>query len=369
MEKIMHWWMEVNASGRVSMGIHLIREGLGDSEALQWAHWQAVAFRLSLAQHEAFGWWNASPRFSGLCPMDFLFHTDASSPKKCMAYLMTLSSDDIVVVILLKATGEEHRTPSTPEEEAILLHGEIKVSQVPGSHPEWLEIPSFVEPANQSTTHSASSPSLTPQPSCLPSGKVEKPWQGMEAGANSPQSWVSLYLQEHYRVLEWWREFWSLLHSKNKCVSDIQAQGLAVQQATAFRLPATQLKKESSLANPPCLGVLGCRDYLPSKDFKGTQDYWVMQYKEMVALVMALQRCTIHSRTPPGILCKEVQELCRCLASVIKSGNLVDLGMLDVARRDPVAPVFKEGVPSLMPGVEPPVSVPIPSEPTTSEPE
>ena len=58
----------------------------------------------------------------------------------------------------------------------------------------------------------------------------------------------------------------------------------------------------------------------------------------MVALAMALQRCAIHSRTPLGMFCGAVQELHRCLASVIESGNLVDLKMLDVAEKDPMAP-------------------------------
>ena len=63
------------------MGTHLIREGLDNSEALQWAHWQAATFRLPLDQQEALGWWDAPPRFSGLHLADFLFHTDASGPR------------------------------------------------------------------------------------------------------------------------------------------------------------------------------------------------------------------------------------------------------------------------------------------------
>ena len=51
MEKITHPQLveELKPSGRVCMVIHLIRESLSDSEALQWACWQAVAFRLPLA--------------------------------------------------------------------------------------------------------------------------------------------------------------------------------------------------------------------------------------------------------------------------------------------------------------------------------
>ena len=83
MEKIIHLycWEELEASGRVSMSIHLIVEGLSDFKALQWAHWQVVAFRLPLAQYEALGWKDVPPRFSGLCPTDLMSHTEASGPK------------------------------------------------------------------------------------------------------------------------------------------------------------------------------------------------------------------------------------------------------------------------------------------------
>ena len=64
----------------------------------------------------------------------------------------------------------------------------------------------------------------------------------------------------------------------------------------------------------------------------------------MVALAMALQRYTVHSITPPGVLWRAVQELHRCLAPVIESGDQFDLEMLDVARRDPMAPnLCREG--------------------------
>ena len=76
---------------------------------------------------------------------------------------------------------------------------------------------------------------------------------------------------------------------------------------------------------------------LPSpRNFKGTQDYQVVQHEVMVALAMALQRCTIHSGTSSGMLCRAVQELHGCLASVIENGDLVDLKMLDMVERDPM---------------------------------
>ena len=89
----------------------------------------------------------------------------------------------------------------------------------------------------------------------------------------------------------------------------------------------------------------------------------------MVALAMALQRSTVHSGMLLGMLYRAVQELCRCLVSVIRSGDLVNLEMLDVAKRDPVAPTSKGRALSLMPMVEPPVGGTTPSELTASEPE
>ena len=104
---------------------------------------------------------------------------------------------------------------------------------------------------------------------------------------------------------------------------------------------------------------------LPSE---GLRDHWVIWHEEKVALAMALQRCTVHSKMPPGMLCRAVQELHRYLTSVIESCDLVNLKMLDVARRDPMAPTSKGSTPLLTPTAEPPVGVPIPSEPTASEP-
>ena len=116
----------------------------------------------------------------------------------------------------------------------------------------------FVEPAKWITAPSAS-PSLSPilQPSHHPSGKAKKSHQGIEANPNSPGRWACFYLQKHDRVPEWWREFWSLLCSTDKCLGNIQVLGLAHQQATAFRLPATQWEKDSLWTAPPCLRCWG----------------------------------------------------------------------------------------------------------------
>ena len=72
---------------------------------------------------------------------------------------------------------------------------------------------------------------------------------------------------------------------------------------------------------------------------------------------------------PPGMLCRAVQELCRCLALLIESGNQVDLEMLDVARMDPTAPTSTDRAPLPTPRVEQLIGVHTPSDPPAFEPE
>ena len=59
------------------MGKHITRECFTDAEALHYAQWQVVAFRLPLAQHEALGWWDAPSWLSGLYSQDFMPHAYA----------------------------------------------------------------------------------------------------------------------------------------------------------------------------------------------------------------------------------------------------------------------------------------------------
>ena len=111
------------------------------------------------------------------------------------------------------------------------------------------------------------------------------------------------------------------------------------------------------------------KGYLPTKEFQGTQDYQVLWYEEMVVPAMALHRCALHSRMPPGVLCRAVQELCRCLAPLLERGVLLDLDMLVMTRKDLMTPAPAERASSQRPRVEEPISVPASSEPTVSEPE
>ena len=169
---------------------------------------------------------DAPPGFSRLFLMNFLFHTDASSPRDflarrqektlALAKVLQACTEDLGSQQSFSASQHENfksalppnhpqqwwhcwglpskahwrqtQDTPTPEEEATLLGKEIKLPKVPGSPPWQLEIPRFVEPAKQSTTPSASYPSPAPQPSCLPSGKAKKSQQGKEADPDTLQA-------------------------------------------------------------------------------------------------------------------------------------------------------------------------------------
>ena len=84
--------------------------------------------------------------------------------------------------------GDEHGTPPTPDEEAVLLGEEIKLPPVPGSSP---------KPVEQCITPTASSPSPIPQSNCCPSLKAKESWKGIDADPNNSSRWVCLYIQEN----------------------------------------------------------------------------------------------------------------------------------------------------------------------------
>ena len=83
------WCKEIRASKNYTMQSGLRRcikwENFSKPEALHYTQWQVEASRLPLAQHEALGWWDAPPWLCGLCPQDFLPHTDTSSTRNFWA--------------------------------------------------------------------------------------------------------------------------------------------------------------------------------------------------------------------------------------------------------------------------------------------
>ena len=125
-----------------------------------------------------------------------VLYDSVSELQRCMAPLMCLSGDEIVEGSLFEPAGEEHRTSSTPEEEAYLQGEEPMPLETPkaSSLPECPEIPEPTEPLEQIDTQSGESteqtdalsayphPSPAPQPSHHSSMKKKKPQR--EIGAD-----------------------------------------------------------------------------------------------------------------------------------------------------------------------------------------
>ena len=87
----------------------------------------------------------------------------------------------------------------------------------------------------------------------------------------------------------------------------------------------------------------------------------------MVALAMVLQRCTICSVMPLGVLCGVVQELHKFLTPLIESGDQFYLEMLDMVKRDPVVPASAQRASSPTPRAEEQMYLPPASQPLWSQ--
>ena len=139
---------------------------------------------------------------------------------------------------------------------------------------------------------------------------------------HNPGRWVCLYLQEHDRVLERWREFWSLLWSKGQMFRwhpgpRVCLPASCCLQAVSCATWERQLM--DCLTLPSGAGMQG----LPSP--KRECEIIERCGDETMELAMALQRCTVCSGMPMGMLCRAVKELCRCFIPMIVSGDLVNL--------------------------------------------
>ena len=176
-----HWWREIKASGKTSLGAHSVEERHNDPAAQHFTLWQVAAFRLSVAQQGASGWWDTPPALHGLCPEHFFppasdaqdFQvirqekmlalawalqacTEASGSKtgilceaarelqRCMSPLMTLNGDDVVEASLLRPIEEESGPFPTPEEGTTLLGEEDGPFGVSDPTPRHMEIPRFI---------------------------------------------------------------------------------------------------------------------------------------------------------------------------------------------------------------------------------
>ena len=189
----------------------------------------------------------------------------------------------------------------TPEEEATLLCKEDEPSEVPGPTPRHLEIPRFVEPAEQTTTAATSAAPYLASESCsCPSWKGKKLWEWIGTDPNNSSQWVQAYLERDNRLPEWWKEFCPLVHSIDGHCNDAKVKSLAHQQAVAFCLPAIQKEVHGTWIAPSCLAALGRKEYLAPKDMRITWDFQEVQREEMVALAIVLQKCAIWARASPN---------------------------------------------------------------------
>ena len=95
-------------------------------------------------------------------------------------------------------------------------------------------------------------------------------------------------------------------------------------------LPPASPEKEvhGCWTTPPCLTVLGKREYLPLRHPRITQDHQEVQREEMVALAIVLQRCAICAGASPNTFCRAVQGLCKWLAHVVEDGCLANMEMM-----------------------------------------
>ena len=119
---------------------------------------------------------------------------------------------------------------------------------------------------------------------------------------------------------------------------------------------------------PTLPGVTGVKGSPLPKRFQGSLGLSSGEGRRAGALIKDLERCAVHSRMPLGVLCRAVQELHECLVSVVQSSDLLDLGMLDVAEKDPMVPTSEGRSPSPIPWEELPIGVTTPSKPHASEP-
>ena len=188
---------------------------------------------------------------------------------------MILSGDDINKASFLKPTEEEHGTFPTLEE-AVLLSKEPKATAIP-EHPEISEPPEASEQIDTQSTGSTKQtdalspsppPSPAPQPNCHPSKRAKKA-QRETLGLNPNQAgeWVHSYMQKNERVPKWWREFWSLLCSKDECFGNVQVKGMTHWQVAAFWVPPAHMAGGPLCLAWVCLGKKTTSPKMSSRDW------------------------------------------------------------------------------------------------------
>ena len=377
-----HWWREIKASRKLSVGAHIVQKGYGEYSTQHYALWQAAAFRLPLAQQEASGWWDALLPYAGFVYRTFFplpqthgisgpstrkktlalaralqVCAEASGAKpgvlcravrelqQCMALLMAIDGDDVMEASLLGLVEEELGPSPTLEEEAVLLGERDMNSGAPCPAPQQVKSPRFIEPVEWTTT-----PVTSIAPHCCPSLKRGKSWEGIGITLNNTGLWVSTYLKKDSWLPEWWEEFQPLPHFEDGCHRDAKAKHPVHQQAVDFHLLAAQKAVHGAWLTPYSLAELKRKEYLGPKDPWLTLDYWEVWKEETIMLAIILQWCTIRAGAPSDTFCREVQELHRQLALVVEESDWVNMEdpMVAVSPRPPMS----RRKPSQIPRVE-----------------
>ena len=224
----------------------------------------------------------------------------------------------------LEPTGKECRTSLTPEEEATLLeeeatlleeeHKPLESLEAAASLPECLKTPKSAEATEQINNLSTAAPSSpTPKFCHHSSQKAKKSWWGIEANSSLTSGWIQSYIDKNKRVPNWWREFQSILCSRDEPCTNIKVKEIVHQQAAALRLPSSQLDKEWLAEHSTmlrCVEEKGLHSpegiprslRLPS-DAKRRNGVAGHGPSKMCHLIW----------NPPRVLCRAVQEFHRCL--------------------------------------------------------
>ena len=150
---------------------------------------------------------------------------------------------------------------------------------------------------------------------------------------------------------------------------DAQVKSMAYWQAAAFHQPATQKEVHGTWITPPCLAVLGRKEYLVPVGPKGDPELSGGVEGGDGSPIIVLQKCAIHPRASPNVFCRVVQELHNYLVPMVEESDLFNMEkeIWEGVRKDPVATTPSKRAPSPTPILEEPTSATAPSFPPASE--
>ena len=238
---------------------------------------------------------------------------------------MTLSRDDITEASLLKDTKEEHGASPTLEEEVILLGKKPEATSLP-EHQRDLNHQSpqnelMLSPLDPLSKLTLLVPLLFPplHPT-LAATLPERQWNPRETFGMAQSKQVTGSTPTY----RWWKLARMVegvqISSLNEGQVLWQHQSQRAGHSGKLQPSGCQLHSRKKITGGPlCPGwVCWSKGTISPQEFQGIWDYWEVWHEEMVALAMALQMCTIHSRTPPGMLCRAIQELHSCLTSYLR---------------------------------------------------